>query len=63
MDVVELTQEAALLEEAMAYYHALLANSRQLTEESARLLIEGMPGRKLTFGGRQIGRASCRERV
>lgn len=54
MDVVELTQEAALLEEAMAYYHALLANSRQLTEESARLLIEGMPGRKLTFGGRPL---------
>jgi len=47
-------QDAQLLEDAIAYYHALLANSRRLSEDSMQMLGEQMPPRRLTFGGRPL---------
>jgi hypothetical protein len=46
--------DAALLEESIAYYHSLLANSTRLSSESIAALKEGMPARKLIFGGRPL---------
>ena len=48
------TQDAQLLEDAIAYYHSLLANSRMLAGESVKMLQEQMPLRKITFGGRPL---------
>lgn len=48
------TQDEQLLEDAIAYYHSLLANSRRLSEESVQMLNEQMPPRKLTFGGNPL---------
>ncbi len=48
------TQDMQLMEEAIAYYHALLANSRMLAGDSVKMLEEQMPPRKLTFGGKPL---------
>ncbi len=47
-------QDAQLLEDAIAYYHSLLANSRMLAGDSVKMLQEQMPLRKITFGGRPL---------
>ncbi|HEX2914803.1 MAG TPA: hypothetical protein VH186_28685 [Chloroflexia bacterium] len=43
-----------LLEEAIAYYHSLLAGSTRLSSESVAALKGGLTERKLTFGGRPL---------
>lgn len=43
-----------LLEEAIEYYHALLAGSTRLSAQSVAALKEGVEQRKLTFGGRPL---------
>jgi hypothetical protein len=48
------TQDAQLLEDAIAYYHALLANSRRLSGESVQLFEEQMLLRKLTSDGKPL---------
>jgi hypothetical protein len=48
------TQDEKFLEEAIAYYHALLANSRRISEESVQMLVDQMPPRNLTFGGNPL---------
>ncbi len=46
--------DTELIEEAIDYYHALLANSTRLSSESMAALNAGIPARKLTFGGRPL---------
>ncbi len=46
--------DTALLEEAIEYYHALLAGSTRLSGESIAGLKDGLIERKLTFGGRPL---------
>jgi hypothetical protein len=43
-----------LWEEAIAYYHSLLAGSTRLASESVSQLKSGLEERKLTFGGRPL---------
>jgi hypothetical protein len=49
-----MAQDVKKLAEATEYYHSLLAADTALAQESARLLAEGMPPRKLTFGGKPL---------
>ncbi len=46
--------DTELLEEAIDYYHALLAGSTRLSSESTAALKSGLTERKLTFGGRPL---------
>lgn len=46
--------DTALLEEAIEYYHALLAGSTRLASESIDALNSSLVERKLTFGGRPL---------
>lgn len=43
-----------LLNEAIDYYHSLLAGSQRLSETSISGLIDGMKDNKIFFGGRQL---------
>jgi uncharacterized circularly permuted ATP-grasp superfamily protein len=46
--------DTELWEEAIAYYHSLLAGSTRLSSESISQLKTGLTERKLTFGGRPL---------
>jgi hypothetical protein len=46
--------DTELWEEAIAYYHSLLAGSTRLSSESVSRLKAGLTERKLTFGGRPL---------
>lgn len=50
----EAWMDAELLEEAIDYYHALLAGSTRLSADSIAALKAGLTERKLTFGGRPL---------
>lgn len=49
-----MTTEKNLLDEAIEYYHSLLAGSQRLSENSISGLVEGMKANKIFFGGRQL---------
>ncbi|MEI7555710.1 hypothetical protein [Candidatus Chlorohelix sp.] len=50
----QIKQEAARLEEAISYYHSLITGSPELADDSWQMLLDGMPPRKLTFGGKPL---------